>query len=180
MRVAIFAEGSRTTADLSGDGTARDYFLGTFQPVAVLDKELSEHAATELHILSEQYGHLLGDTPIDRISEDSTEPSEAEEKFADAIVTAASDAEVIIILLSSTIFRNTVADYWNEIISNARENTIWCIGASKGALQSIDLAELKNKTGSVLIYERVGVAPLGQNTRDELIRRVRARCDQKS
>lgn len=180
MRVAIFAEGSRTTADISEERTASDYFQGTFQPITVLEEKLSAYAGTELHILSEQFGYLLGDASVDRIAEKSVELSEAEKEFADAIVDAAGEVDVLVLLLSSSTFRDTVAEHWNEILSNVQDNSIWCFGASKGALQSIDLSELENMTDTVLVYERVGVAPLGQDTRDDLIQRVHMKYDQES
>jgi hypothetical protein len=177
MRAAIFAEGSQTTADSPEDRAAREYFQGAaFKPVITLENELSKYANTELHIFSEQFGYLQGDTVLTEISEDNIVSSEAKKEFTEEIIAAAKESDILVILLSSSTFEETVARHWKDILSDTRENSIWCFGASKSTLRSIDLPDLENKVDAVLIYERVGVAPLGQDTRDELVERVRTRC----
>lgn len=173
MKAAIFAEGSRTTASTSEHLTISDYFQGTFQPVAGLADDLSQYVSTDLHILSDSHGYVRGDTALNEISKRDVDTSEAEERFSDAIVTAAADADIIVVLLSAATFREIVEENWGGILAATQEETIWCFGASRSALQSINLSDLEAKADSVIVYERVGVAPIGQETRNQLLQQVR-------
>ena len=173
MIAAIFAEGSQTTANTSENLSASDYFQGTFQPVASLADDLPEYVSTELHIITDSHGYLRGSTSLNEMAKHDVDASRAKERFSVAIVTAAARADVIIILLSASTFRETVGRNWEDILSTAQEGTIWCFGASRGVLQSVGLSDLESTVDDVIVYKRVGVAPIGQETRSQLLERVR-------
>lgn len=175
MNASIFAEGSRTTGNTSENLVAKEYFRGIFKPVSTLEEELSDHSTTKLHILSDDFGYLHGETPINPSLDTDKDAKEEIERFSDAIVSSAQEDDIIIILLSSEIFKEIVEHRWEDIISAVRGDSIWCLGASKSALESAEIPALKAEGATVLTYERVGVAPIGQDTRDQLLTLVRER-----
>jgi hypothetical protein len=175
MNVSIFAEGAQTTADVEEGNIARHYFRGLFEPISNLDEEISKYAKTELHILSEEFGYLKGETPIQGTTSKNTSSEESRNRFANEIVLSGKNADVIVVLLSASTFKDTVGSKWDDIMSTAQKDTIWCFGASKGALGSIDIPALKSQVESVIIYQILGVAPMGSDTRTQLLNIVRER-----
>lgn len=166
MKSVIFTEASSTTAELTENQEVREYFKGGFLSVASLESDLAEFGETELHILSEDYGHLLGDEKSTNIAESQTSGVES---FREAIHSAARDADVIIILLTKSIFESVVEESWQTICTEARRGSIWCFGASKSALSSVNLETLKEKDCDIFTYERVGVARISSETKEDLL-----------
>ncbi|WP_311170442.1 hypothetical protein [Halobellus ordinarius] len=173
MNISIFAEGAQTTADAAEASIAKDYFHGLFEPVSNLEQEISKYAETELHILSDEYGYLTGEMPIQEITSENASSEESRKEFANAIVSAGRTADIIVVLLSASTFKDTVGSRWDDILSTAQENTIWCFGASKGALDAIDIPALESEVKDIIIYQRTGVAPIGRETRTQLLNIVR-------
>lgn len=173
MNASIFAEDSRTTGDTSENLVAKEYFRGIFRPVFNLEEELSNHLTIKLHMLSDDFGYIHGETSINPSLDTDRDPKEEVERFTEAIVTSAQEDEIIIILLSSDIFKKIVEHRWEDIISAVQGDSIWCLGASKSALEYAEISALEAKGATVLTYERVGVAPIGQDTRDQLLKLVR-------
>jgi len=172
MKAHIFAEGSNTTAD---DRTmpAKEYFQGLFGMVAGLTDELSESAETSLHILSEEFGVLNGSQSIANATKSRQETSAnlwecAQEEF----LTAAGEADVMVILLSMDAFEKTAGDIWPKLVDEAKPGSIWCIGAARSTLESVDFEKLEDKGCQVISYQRVGVARIGTETREELLQAV--------
>lgn len=166
MKSVIFTEASSTTAEPTEDQEIRDYFKGGFLSVASLESDLAEFGETELHILSEEYGHLVGDEKSSNITK--SQPSGVN-SFKKAIQSAAGEADVIVILLTKSIFESVVEESWQTICDEARRGSIWCFGASKSALSSINLETLEQKDCDILTYERVGVARISSETREDLL-----------
>lgn len=166
MKSVIFTEESSTTAQSTEGKQIRDYFRGGFLSVASLEDDLSEYGETELHILSDQYGYLRGNQDSSELTDS---PSLGIESFREALQSAAREADVIVILLTKSTFESVVKDSWQTLASEAQSGSIWCIGASKSALSSIEISYLKQNNCDVLTYERVGVARIGSDTRKDLI-----------
>lgn len=176
MKSVIFTEDSSTTAESVEGKQVRDYFRGGFLSVASLEEDLAEYGQTELHILSDEYGHLTGNQTSSEITDI---PSPDIESFREALRSAVSEADVIVLLLTKSTFESVVTDSWQTLTSQAQIGTIWCIGASKSALSSIDLSELEQKDCEVLTYERVGVARIGSETRENLLGHIESKISQK-
>jgi len=172
MKAHIFAEGSNTTAD---DQTkpAKEYFQGLFGMVAGLTDELSESAETSLHVLSEEFGLLNGNQSIENITKANQETStNLWESAQNELLTAAEEADVMVILLSTDAFEKTAGDIWSELVEEAKPGSIWCIGAARSTLESVDFEKLEDKGCQVISYQRVGVARIGTETREELLQAV--------
>lgn len=172
MKAHIFAEGSNTTAD---DRTkpAKEYFQGLFGMVAGITDELSESAEPCLHILSEEFGVLNGNQSIANATKSDQETSaNLWESAQKELLTAAEEADVMVILLSTDVFEKTAGNIWPELVEEAKPGSIWCIGAARSTLDSVDFEKLEDKGCQVITYQRVGVARIGTETREELLQAV--------
>lgn len=180
MEAHIFAEGSSTTAD-DNNLPIKEYYQGLFGMVSGLNDELEEYIDTELYILSEEYGVINGYECMSDIQESQNEPVGDDKTVSiakDELLRVAENADVMVILLSTDIFRSTVTEIWDELVAAARPNSIWCFGAARSALNELNFENLEAKDCSVLTYQRVGVARIGSDTRDELLERVKQKAGQ--
>jgi len=167
MKVEIFTEGSRTTADPESVDRVKDYFKGNFLPVNDLANEISQAGDVTIHILSNEHGYLLN----------SDDPSELESgreirsksEFKQSLIESSATADIVVILLTTATFKDIVSSQWSDLVSIAEQDSIWCIGASNGALSSVDIDELESSVRSVITYKRVGVAPIDTPTKQKLI-----------
>jgi hypothetical protein len=172
MKAHVFAESSNTTAE---DQTkpAQEYFQGLFGVVAGLTDELSELSDTSLHILSEEFGVLRGNQPIsDATESEQNKSANLWESAQEELFTAAGEADVMVILLSTDTFEKTAGEIWPELAEEAKPDSIWCIGAAQSTLESIDFEKLEGKGCQVIPYQRVGVARIGTDTREDLLQAV--------
>ena len=172
MKVNVFAEDSNTTAE---DRTkpAKEYFQGLFGVVAGLTDELSESADTSLHVLSEEFGLLRGDQQIvDATESEQDGAADLWESAQEELLIAAREADVMVILLSTDAFGKTAGEIWPELVEAAKPDSVWCIGAARSSLDSIESGKLEDKGCSVISYQRVGVARIGTDTREELLQAV--------
>ncbi len=180
MQAHIFAEGSNTTAE-EPDLSVKEYYQGLFRMIAGLDTEIRELTETHLHILSEEYGVLSGDEIVSDIRENRRVSVDEEEMVSTAqteLRHAAATADVMVILLSTDVFRAAVTPVWDELVDEAKPESIWCLGAAQSALDEIDISALKAKGCSVITYRRVGVARIGTETRTELLDIIKQNTDQ--
>jgi hypothetical protein len=170
MKAHIFTEDSSTTSE---DRTkpAKEYFQGLFGMVAKLTDELSESADTNLHILSEEFGVLKGDQSIVDSTESKKDSSvDIFERTRETLITASGEADVMVILLSKDSFEKTAGEIWPKLVEEAKADSIWCIGAARGTLNSIDIEKLQEKNCTVITYQRVGVARIGKDTREKVLK----------
>lgn len=175
MQAHIFTEGSNTTAE-NPDQQVKEYYEGLFGMVAGLDDELAEFADTHLHVLSKEYGAASGDDRMSNVYAGDQTPVGSEDMAKQArseLLDAASDADVMVILLSTGVFQETVEEEWDELIETAKPESIWCLGAARSSLEGLDFEELEAKGCTVLTYQRVGVARIGTETREELLEAVK-------
>ena len=175
MQAHIFAEGSNTT-DEDRDQPVKQYYGGLFGIVAGLHDELVEMTDAHLHVLSEEYGVARGEERMSVVytgeqglvgNDGMAEQARAE------LLEAATDADVMVILLSASVFQETVEEVWDELVEAAKPESIWCLGAARGSLDRLDFEELEAKDCTVLTYQRVGVARIGTETREELLETVK-------
>jgi hypothetical protein len=174
MIAHIFAEGSGTTAD-ARDKPVKEYYEGLFDTVSGLHDNLSELSDAHLHVLSEEYGIARGVEKISVVSPDEEKSAGIDtmaERAKVELLQAASDADVMVILLSNDVFQRTVEEVWDELVGAAKPKSIWCIGVARSSLEGLDIEGLEEKGCRVLTYQRVGVARIGSETREELLEAV--------
>lgn len=180
MQTHIFAEGSSTTSE-DRDQPLKEYYDGLFGQVSSLHDELAELTDTHLHVLSEHYGVARGEETISAVFEDEQIPvgsnGMADQARAE-LLDAAADADVMVILLSSDVFQETAEKVWDELVETVKPESIWCLGAARSSLEGLDFEELEAKGCTVLTYQRVGVARIGTDTREELLDAVKRKADQ--
>jgi hypothetical protein len=173
MRIDIFAEGSSTPTEEPDTDTFRDYFGGGFLSVPSLEDELREFGETELFILSDEWGFVKGSDKVPEHPEGgSLDDESGRGEFREQIRESASEAEVLVLLFTKDTFRTTVADQWDELVEAGQPGSIWCISTSRKAFDSVDLDQLEEKGIDLVRYNRVGVARIGTETREELIERI--------
>lgn len=171
MRAHVFAEGSSTT---SNDPSRQlvEYYEGLFGMVAGLASDLGAFAETDLHVLSEEYGVASSDRSYSELKGEYPESVGFEGMILqtrEALVAAAGEADVMVILLSTDVFDATVSTEWKHLVDAAKPGSIWCLSAARSSLKSLDLDALCEKDCAVLTYERRGVARIGSETRTELL-----------
>lgn len=172
MRAAIFTEASSTTGE-STESYA-EYFMGSFLSVNTIFDTISHYCDTELHILSENYGYVRGDSEVN--PEPSSHPGNESERLVDYLISNLNELDVVVLLFTTEVFEDIITPNWDEIVESAKEESSWCIGTSRSALNSIDLERIE-RDHPVFLYHRRGVARLGTETREELLEHIRDRTD---
>ncbi len=175
MKSDIFVEGSNTTAD-DPKLQLKEYYKGSFRVVSGLYDDLEEFTNTNMHVLSEEYGVAEGhEQALERInsSQESTGTDKMVRSAKKELLNAATNADVMVILLSTDLFQATVVEVWDKIVETAKPNSIWCFSAAQSALTKLDFKELETKGCTVFTYQRVGVARIGTETREELLETVK-------
>jgi len=167
MKIEIFTEDSGTTSDLESVEQVKEYFKGNFLPVNDLANEISRTGDVTIHILSDDHGYLLGSDTTYVL--ESPKDNRTKVEFKQSLTESSSTADIIVILLTTATFKEIVTSQWSDLVSSADQDSIWCIGASNGALSSVDIDELESKVRSVITYKRVGVAPIDTPTKQKLI-----------
>jgi hypothetical protein len=172
MQSHIFVEESTTAAD-DKDRPVKEYYEGLFNSVVSLYDELAELTNAHLHVLSEEYGIASGEERMSEVYEHNLNSSDEMAKQARAkLVDAAADADVMVVLLSTDVFEQTVNEAWDELVAKAKPGSIWCLGAARHSLEELEFKQLEIKGCTVVTYQRVGVARLGTETREDLIEAV--------
>lgn len=180
MQAHIFAEGSNTTAE-DRNQPVKEYYQGLFGMVAGLHDELAELTDAHLHVLSEEYGVASGEERMTAVYGGEQKPvggAEMAEQAKGDLIEAATDADVMVILLSTEVFNQTACEVWDELVDAAKPESIWCVGAARSSLGAIDFKELEEKGCAVLTYQRVGVARIGTETRENLLETVAQKAAQ--
>lgn len=173
MQALVIGESSGTTGKESQ--SAIEYYRGNFLPTRKLADDISQYAETDTYIMSGEFGLLNGEETIRDVKSD---PEEAVTDAVDVLRTHAPDSDIVLILLTTDTFRDIVAEHWEEVVEVANENSIWCLGTGRGALSDIELEILREKVGELFVYQRVGVAPIDKDTREELITEISRRAQE--
>lgn len=173
MESHIFVEESHTTAD-SKQRPVQEYYKGLFKIVMSLYDELAELTNVHLHVLSEEYGVIGGEKRMTDVyaNQSSIRSDQLIEQARMKLLDTAPEADVMIALLSTDVFRQIVNETWDELVMTAKTESIWCLGAARSCLQELDFEQLGLNGCTVLTYQRVGVARLGTETREELVKAV--------
>lgn len=91
------------------------------------------------------------------------------------LVREMNDSDVVVILLSTAVFKEVIAERWSDITDTVESGDIWCLGVSRGALNSIDADILERSDCDVIIYRKVGVARISNEVRDQLLTAVESK-----
>jgi hypothetical protein len=173
MRAAIFTEGSSTTGESTESYS--EFFEGSFLSVNTLADDLSDYCDTDIHVLSEIYGYVEGEDVVK--PEPNVDQTKSTERFEDFLLSQVGELDVVVLLFTTDVFKQILTPNWETLVEQAKPDSIWCIGTSRSALNSVDLKSLESQH-PVLIYQRRGVARVGTETREELIEHIRARLDE--
>lgn len=167
MKATIITEDSQTTAETSQDVKVKEYFKGSFLSVRSLEEDLSSFCDTQLVVYSEDYGYLHGDELMDKRSKQETSNQ--------LLIREINNSDVVVILLSTGVFEDVIADCWSDLTDSVGSEDIWCLGVSRGALNSIDVDVLEENECDVFIYRKVGVARISNEVRDQLLGAVESK-----
>ena len=173
MQIEVFTEDSGTTGEKANVEQVEDFFRGGFLPIKDLSSELASYGDVSVHILSEEYGYLKGSDSTIELSTSDEDNANAIRRFSEEISEASRTADVIVILLTKSVFEETVTEQWDTLVSNTKSDSIWCIGASRSAVSPVNIEKLRSESGAVIVYERIGVARISNEHKDELIEAVR-------
>lgn len=175
MKACIFTEDSSTTgAEIEG-ATFREYFQGQFLPITKTAELLDPYCETELHIVSDEFGYVRGSGLVENHTDQSSSYEQSLEDVSEALVAEVSETDVVLVLFTTDVFDAVVASNWDDVVAAAKPGSLWCFGAPKSSMDSIDVTDLEAKGCEVLHYKRVGVAPISSEVRDELLELVESR-----
>lgn len=172
MLATIWTTESGTTGTIDEDVSVKEYYQGaTFRPAAILEDKLNEYCETGLYVLLKDGKYVRGEESSEILADQTGIQTEFDDGFIKSVV----DSDVIVILFPSNTLDRSIRTNWERIVDHAKPNSIWCIGASRGSLEKLDLQKLENKGCEILLYQRNGVAPIGTEVRDQLVQKVRDR-----
>jgi hypothetical protein len=178
MNAHIFTEESGTTSGDANDVSVQQYYEGGFLTVSGLADALNEYGETTVHVLSEQFGYVTGDESVDSLHSKPNEvgTTDTVREAQEALLSIAESADVVVVLLTSDAFRAMVNQQWEELVEAAKPESVWCLAAARSALKALDLERLESKGCEVLTYQRVGVARIDTETREQLLHAVDQRA----
>lgn len=167
MRIELFTEDSGTTADQADVERVDEYFKGRFRNVANLSSDLEKFGNVTKHVLSDEYGYIKGSTQVSELERRDSQDSY--ERFGKAMLQAAESADVVILLLTGSVFEKVVSNQWDRLVKRTSENSIWCIGVSRSSISTVNLDKLRSESHEVIFYERVGVARINSESKNKLV-----------
>lgn len=172
MKVRIFAEEAGTTREET-DIPFQEYYQGGFLAISGLAKQLETYGEVEIQILTDRFGLVNGEERVNEYEPETPPDSDGRiETALDSLLMSSQSSDVVIVLLSTSTFDSLVVDNWNAIVNNAAEDTIWCFGAARSSLDGLDFTPLEEKGCEIVTYERVGVARISNDVREELLETV--------
>lgn len=164
MKTTILTHGSGIVAD-STDVRADEFFQGaSFRPLHPLIEEFKKHGKVSTYILSDEYGFLYGDAPVSESEVEITEP-QVLETFLDEV----QDSDVVGVFLTRDEFEAFIIENWDTIVETVKPESVWCISGSRSSLNEVEITGLEERGCTIITYNRVGVAPIGVETREEFI-----------
>ena len=137
--------------------------------------ELSEYGDPDICVISEELGFVRGSDEVPEQSDEELGREDfvhAKRKFREQMEKSASIADVLVLLFTKNTFRTVVSSNWIELVDAAKPGTTWCIATSRKAFDTVDMDLLRDKGIEPILYERVGVARIGTETREELIDQI--------
>lgn len=168
MKIDVFTEGSNTTSGKDESTKAIDYFEGGFLPIKDLANGLRDYGDVNIHIISDEYGYVTGSDSI-KSTKSSERPIQV---FTESLIDSSMDSDVMVVLLTQKTFNEVVKQNWDQLVSNLKQNQIWCFGVSRSALSSVDIGELRTSRDDIIIYQRVGVARISSECKQKLVEAV--------
>lgn len=174
MRALVLVESSGTVNSEADD--AIDYYQGNFRSVVELVDGLNPFCDVETHIITDSHGLISGSSSISEHPNQSIE--DAIDDAISLLVESVSGFDVVVILLTTNVFLEVVTEHWEEIIADVNEDAIWCLGTSRSGFSGCNLDGLREDIQELFIYQRVGVAPIGNDVRKSLMTSVESRAEE--
>jgi hypothetical protein len=171
MDISIFAEDAGTTREET-DIPFEEFYQGGFLTISSLADQLGKYGDVQLHILSERFGLVRGEENVDEYLPQDQAAGEEEGEVRSTLLERAADSDIVVILLSSSRFDSLVVSNWEQIADRAKPGSVWCFGAARSSLGAIDFDPLQQKNCEIVTYERVGVARISNEAREELLEQV--------
>mgnify|MGYP000415732985 CR=1 FL=1 len=171
MNISIFAEDAGTTREET-DIPFEEFYQGGFLTISSLADQLGKYGDVQLHILSDQFGLVRGEENVDEYLPQDQAVGEEEGEVLSTLLERAADSDIVVILLSSSRFDSLVVSNWEQIAGRAKPGSVWCLGAARSSLDAIDFDPLQQKNCEIVTYERVGVARISNEAREELLEQV--------
>jgi hypothetical protein len=168
MDALLLAEDSDTIS--SEAELVKNYYQGQFIKIASLTEELSEYSSTDLCVLSEDYGLIHGSDEVSTLSEQDR--MQGLNDASEFLTNQVSNYDIVILLLTTEVFEDVVAENWDTLVRKTKPDSVWCIGVARSGLENCDIDALRQKVEKLIIYQRVGVAPISNDTKDELLEKV--------
>ncbi|MFC6987577.1 hypothetical protein ACFQJD_02320 [Haloplanus sp. GCM10025708] len=173
MKAVVFTESSNTVDENAQ--SLLNYYKGQFRPVASLVEELSNFADTDLYILSDEFGVSQASQSISGLTPGS-DRAQVHEHAQSLLLKEVEDADIIILLLTKSVFTEILKPIWSDLIKKSTEDSIWGLAVPQSVLDELDLNSLRTK-GTLYIYPRVGVARIDTETRTSILDAVEARTN---
>lgn len=171
MKTVIYTEDSDTVDEEQADN-ALTYYQGSFRSIRILANKLSRYSETDVRILTSQRGILDGHDEVDPEAEDLVLWEDTMAKAEKQIFEDVQEADAIAFLLPQNTFRELVLENWSRILELSQPDTLWCFSSPPSLLEELDIEQLEERGDMVLVYERVGVARIDNDTRDDFIKQV--------
>lgn len=173
MKAVVFTEASDTVDENAQ--TLLEYYKGQFRPVASLVQELSNSVDTDLYILSDEFGVSQGSLSVSELTP-APDRAQARDHAQSLLLTEVEDADIIILLLTKSVFTEILKPVWNDLTEKSMDDSIWGLGVPQSVLDELNLNSLRTKR-DLHIYPRVGVARIDTETRRSILDAVEARAD---
>lgn len=172
MEALVIAESSGT---INNDAeSAIDYYQGNFQTVSKLVQKLEYYCSVETRIITDSNGLISGSTDIsEKVTQSDIKPTD---EASSLLIESADDFDIVVVLLTTDVFRQVIIEHWGEIVNEVSGDAIWCLGTSRSAISDCDIDDLRKNIREVFIYERVGVAPIDNTTRKAFLASVESRA----
>lgn len=172
MDISIFTEGSNTVNPDSKE-RFKDYFEGQFLSLKTLGEDLEAFGKVNYNILSNDWGYINGDEPVEEPRE---QPQNPESDFTEALLNGFMTSDVIIVALKKSNFETYIVANWDRIVHEVTPNQILCLCSARGSLENLDLDLLPAST-DVITYERRGVARINQETQNGVTRIIKKQIE---
>lgn len=174
MRALVLVESSGTIK--SNAEAAVDYYQGNFLAISQLVDNMVPYCDVDIRIITDSRGLISGSSEVSE--QPSQSNKEALEDAVSLLVESASEFDIVVILLTTDVFQEVVAEHWGEIIEGVNEDAIWCLGTSRSGISDCDVDNLQEDIRELFIYERVGVAPIDNDTRESLLASIESRAEE--
>ena len=179
MEATVLTSAAATTAD-DPDQPLNHYYQGQYRTVQNLIANLPAAVEATVHIIDPEYGIADGSDTYAAVTAAHPTPVGTEAMVQQAqstLLEAVNDADVVVILLTTDDFSKIVEPIWTDLLEATQSDSIWCLGTSRSALESVGVDQLEATVDQVITYRRRGVARIGNEQKDALREAIAAKLE---